>query len=138
MAARYSLFSLGLEGLIAAPSSQTAKNRAPGGVSAWPLVGALVPCVHVGPVFGCALLESGALIASGEGVPGAQSSAGTWVALGARVGGELRLWENLSLRLRVDGLFDVTQPALWVGSTREWPAPLLAGSAGIDAVVRFR
>ena len=134
--ARWSRFSLGLEGFTAARSSKPV--TADSSVTAWPLVGALVPCVHVGPAFACALAESGALFASGEQVPGARSSSGTWVAFGARVGGELRLQETLSLRLRVDGLLDATQPSFWVGNTREWPAPLLAGSVGIDAVVRFR
>ena len=134
--AHWSRFSLGLEGFMAARSSQAASTG--GSVSAWPLVGALVPCVHVGPVFGCALAQSGALFGSGEQVPGARSSSGTWVAFGARVGAELRLRESLALRLRLDGLFDVTQPALWVGTTPEWSTSLLAGSAGIDAVVRFR
>jgi hypothetical protein len=137
LAARWPHFSLGLEGFLAAPSSQAALNGAPGRVSAWPLVGALVPCVHVGPVFACALGESGALLASGEGVTGAGASSGTWVAAGARVGGELRVLERVSLRLRVDGLFDLTQPQLVLDGHSQWSASLLAASAGIDAVVRF-
>jgi len=126
---RRSRFSVGLEGSLAAPLPWH------GALEAWPVVATVVPCVHLGPFFGCALAEAGALHASARGL-GASSSFTAWGAAGGRVGARIPLTSWLSLRGRADLLGDIDPPKLVYGST-SWSAPLVAGAVGFDAVVRF-
>jgi hypothetical protein len=134
-AARGSRFSLGVEGLIDAPTSTavTAGGRA----SAWLTYGAIVPCVYVGPVFGCALAQAGSLQSSGEGVANTTSASTAWLALGGRVGAMLLLREHLFLRFRGDLVGDLRPTTLMLDGARAWQTPDVAGSLGIDAVLRF-
>jgi hypothetical protein len=133
---RWRRLSLGIEGFIAAPSSRSAANGEAGSISSWPLLGTLVPCVYVGPVFGCALAQTGAIFSAAEGVTGGHSSSSPWWALGGRVGVMVRV-QPVFLRFRVDVLGDTSPATLKLDGSGQWTAPVVAGSLGLDAVVRF-
>jgi hypothetical protein len=53
------------------------------------------------------------------------------------VGFVARAWKSLFVRFRVDVLGDLSPARLMFNGQDQWPAPLVAGSAGVDAVVRF-
>jgi hypothetical protein len=133
-AVRWKSFSLGLEGFIGAPASSSPKND--GTLSAWPVFGALVPCAHLGPAFGCAVAEAGAVYASGEG-SGAKSSPSAWVSVGGRIGALVPIRDRFFVRARVDLLGDATPANFFLNGMSQWKAPLITGSLGADAVVRF-
>jgi hypothetical protein len=140
VAVRWRGLSLGLEGFVAAPLTHGATPTSNAySYSSWPLLGSLVPCLDVGPVFACAVLQTGALQSSAFAPSGAtQTSSTWWAAAGGRVGVLVPLRERFALRFRLDVLADLSPPTVLAGpSTRLWPAPPVAGSLGIDAVVRF-
>ncbi len=134
-AVRRAPFSLAIEGAVNAPASESVK--AGGSASAWLTYGALVPCVSVGPVFGCVLAQAGSLQSSGEGVPNTRSSSNPWWALGGRVGGMLPVTGRLLLRLRLDLVGNLRPTNLKLDETPAWDGSSIAGSLGIDAVLRF-
>jgi hypothetical protein len=133
-AVRWRRYSLGVEGFIAAPLTRSASGG--GSISSWPLLVTLDPCVYVGPVFGCALAQTGAVFATAAGVD-ARATSSAWWAAGGRVGFVARAWKSLFVRFRVDVLGDLSPARLMFNGQGQWPAPLVAGSAGVDAVVRF-
>jgi hypothetical protein len=135
VALRVSWFSVGLEGLIDTPESAKA-TAGSGQVSSWPLIFALVPCGSFGPVFGCAVAQAGSLQSSAEG-PGTFSKHSVWGAVGGRVGAMLPVARPLFLRFRADLLGDISSSNLVLNGRSAWTAPVVAGTLGIDAVVRF-
>jgi len=135
VALRVSWFSIGLEGLIDTPESAQASVGS-GQVSTWPLIFALVPCGSVGPLFGCAVAQAGSLQSSAEG-PGTLSKHSVWGAVGGRVGVMFPVARPLFLRFRADLLGDISPSNLVLNGHSAWTAPYVAGTLGIDAVVRF-
>jgi hypothetical protein len=135
VALRVSWFSIGLEGLIDTPESAPAKLGS-GQVSTWPLIFGLVPCGSVGPVFACAVAQAGRLQSSAEG-PGTVSKSSVWGAFGGRIGVMFPVAGPLFLRVRADLLGDVSPSNLELNGHSAWTAPYVAGTLGIDAVVRF-
>lgn len=132
---RWSRFSLAIEGAIDAPASEAVS--AGGRASAWLAYGALVPCASLGVLFGCAVVRGGSLESSGEGVLDTKSASNAWWAIGGRVGALLPVTGPLRLRLRADLVGDLQPTTLRLDGATAWPAPVVAGSLGIDAVVRF-
>ncbi len=133
--ARVRLASLGVEGLILAPASRPAQGG--GSFSAWPLAGVLVPCVHVGQVFGCVVGQAGAVFASGQGTSGARSLSLLWWAAGGRVGAAFPLTDRFFLRLHLDVVGDASPVRYVFNGIEQMTAPLVAGTFGVDGVVRF-
>jgi hypothetical protein len=128
-------FSLGLEGFIAAPSTRAATGS--GSISSWPLLGTLAPCVYLGPVFGCALAQTGAVFYASESGPGALSKSSQWWAAGGRAGVVVRVRESFLVRFRVD-ILGVPSPAnVHFNDDYQGAPSFIAGSLGVDAVVRF-
>ncbi len=133
---RWRHVSVGVEGQVDAPASRTVQGS--GDVSAWPVLGAIVPCAYFGAFLACAVAQGGALRVSSGGVPDQRA---TWTALwqaGARAGVLIRVGESVSLRVRSDLLVNLDRARLGLQGAPVWTAPSLDGSLGIDAVVRFR
>jgi hypothetical protein len=133
---RWRHVSVGVEGQIDTPSSRSARGS--GDVSAWPVLGAVVPCAYFGAFLACAVAQGGALRVSSGGVPDQRA---TWTAswqAGARAGVLIPVGESLSLRVRSDLLVNLDRVSLGLRGAPVWTAPLFGGSLGIDAVVRFR
>jgi hypothetical protein len=134
-AVRWRSLSIGLEAFTAAPIASPAIGG--GTVSSWPLLGAVVPCVHVGALFGCAVLQTGAVFASGDATSDARSTSTGWWAAGGRVGAMFPVSGPLLVRFRADLLGDMSRSILVFNGQDQWTAPVVAGALGVDAVVRF-
>ncbi|HTB77270.1 MAG TPA: hypothetical protein VK762_28695 [Polyangiaceae bacterium] len=133
---RWRHVSVGVEGQVEAPASRSVQGG--GDVSAWPVLGAIVPCAYFGAFLACAVAQGGALRVSSGGVPDQRA---TWTALwqaGARAGVLIPVGEKVSLRVRSDLLVNLDRARLGLRGAPVWTAPSLDGSLGIDAVVRFR
>jgi hypothetical protein len=115
--------SLALEGRIDAPASTSASGG--GDVTSWLVLGSLVPCLHLGPVFG-------------SGVPHATSASAPWWAAGGRVGVLFALSDDVMLRVRTDVLANIDRATLQLNGGTAWPAPPVATSLGADIVLHFR
>jgi hypothetical protein len=136
-AVRRGRLSLGVEGRIDVPA--TADAPAHGSLSSELFAVALVPCLHLGRVFACALGQVGRQNDASHDVPNAMSRWTTWAAVGGRFGVEAPLQGTLGLRVRSDVVGDLRRRTLQVdGVTNYWIAPALATSLGIDAVVHFQ
>jgi hypothetical protein len=68
----------------------------------------IVPCWHLGPLFGCAVASAGSQSVTSVGVETPQSSSGRWAGVGARVGAELQVSAALSIGIHADVLRQVT------------------------------
>jgi hypothetical protein len=136
VAARWKILSLALEGRLDAPASAAALGG--GDVSSWLAIAAAVPCVHLGPVLGCGVLQGGSMQASGSGVPNTEARSAPWWAAGGRAGVVFPLAGDVHLRARVDVLGNLSRATLRLNGQPAWTADPLAISFGVDAVLRFR
>ena len=135
-ALRLHAFSFGLEGRIDTPASATAPGG--GDVSSWVVLGAVVPCLHLGPVFGCAIMQVGSAQTSGSGVSNTHSESLPWWATGGRLGVLFHMSEDTLLRVRTDVVANLDRQTLQLNGGDAWPAPPVAASLGIDLVLHFR
>ena len=133
-AVRLRWFSLGLEGTVTIPTSTP---EASGHIVAWLAAASLLPCASLGPAFACLEGQLGSLQTSGDSAPGTRSRSLVWGALGGRIGVLFPLTGRLSVRGRADLLVDLAPPILTLDGNTAWNAPGLAGSFGLDLVVRF-
>lgn len=133
---RWRAFSLSLEGRIDAPAGGSAQGG--GDVSSWLVLGGLAPCLHLGPLFGCALGQAGSVQTSGSGVPGPLSASTLWWAAGGRVGVVFPARDDLLLRLRTDVLANLDRATLQLNGLGAWTAPPVATSLAVDAVLHFQ
>lgn len=132
---RWPWFSLSLEGRIDAPASTNAQGG--GEVTSWLVLAGLAPCLHLGPVFACALAQGGSMQSWSSGVPNTQSASAPWWAVGGRVGALVPMVGATLLRVRTDVLADLDPATLTLNGAAAWRAPALAVSLGADVVVRF-
>jgi len=133
---RWRTFSLALEGRIDAPAGGSAYGG--GDVSSWLVLGGLAPCVHVGPLFGCALGQAGSVQTSGSGVASPLSGSVPWWAAGGRVGVLFPASDDLVLRLRTDVLANLDRATLQLNGSGAWTAPPVATSLAVDVVLHFQ
>ncbi len=134
--ARWRWVSLGLEGRVDAPASTS--GSAGGTVTSWLVLGAIVPCAHLGSFFGCALVQAGSAQTSGSGVPDARTQSLPWLAAGGRIGAHVRMTDDTLLRLHADLVANLDPMTLQLYGGDVWPAPAVAASLGADVVLHFR
>jgi hypothetical protein len=135
-ALRWPVVSLGLEGRIDAPAGGSALRG--GDVTSWLVLGAFVPCAHLGAFFGCAVMQVGSAQTSGSGVQGARSESLPWWATGGRLGVLFRVSDDTLLRVRTDVVANLDRMTLQLNGVEAWPAPAVAASLGVDLVWHFR
>lgn len=133
---RWPIWSAALELRADAPAGRNASSGG-GSVSSWLVLGAIVPCLHVGWASFCAVGELGTLQAQGSGVTNPAAGSSLLAFAGLRAGAELALSRSIALRARAEGLIDLHQPTLDLGSLQVWSAPVVAGTLGLGVVVRF-
>jgi hypothetical protein len=143
---RWESFSMALEGHATLSSPIDIPDpTAPTGIadpSISLLSGALVPCGHWRELFGCAVVEAGALRLSpsnGVTLQSPSSGAGPYVAVGGRAGVEIKLrTEHLRFRLATDLLGVPKSGRIFFGtnSCPAWTMPRVNGalSGGVVAV----
>jgi hypothetical protein len=131
--ARWPAVSVSLEGRADAPATggQGAQT-----VRVWDVVGLLVPCGHLGPLFACGIVEGGPLMID-TSAPGGHSVSSTWWAAGGRIGGSVPLGGSTELRVRGDVVGDAEPASYVVGGQTVWTSWPVAVSLAADAVVRF-
>ena len=132
--AEWERFSLALEGRA---DLSTTLRDARGSVSASVLLAAVVPCLRVWHIDGCAVISAGALQVSSAfgGLTLRQST--PLLLVGVRVQAVLELSELISVRPFVDAQAVLTRTSLLSGSEVVWVTPPIAGALGAALVVRI-
>jgi hypothetical protein len=106
-------------------------------VSSSLVAASLLPCGHVGVLFGCARGSLGRLRAEGLDVTQPGESSAIWAAVGLRAGAEVPLFGLLSVRVHADGDVQATRYALRINESTKFRYPAAAGGVGLAAVVIF-
>jgi hypothetical protein len=99
------------------------------------VVGSIVPCVHLGPGFVCAVVSAGTIDATSTARV-QYDARQPWWAAGARIGAELPLSRALSLRLYGELLATMTPYQLAIDNVTFDLSPL-AGGIGLALAWRF-
>jgi len=132
---RWPTFSVALEGR-AYPPAEGAADTGLVQLRTWQITGAVVPCGHWRWLFGCGVVEMGAL----SGTSAARTSEATTlfrVAGGMRAGMEWQGWEHLALRASGDVLFSPWHSELLINNEPARTTPVVSGAFGAGFVVSF-
>ncbi len=112
-------------------------RSAHGGVHAWALSGSVVPCLHIGPAFGCGVVLVGVLDGAGSEIASARSASASIFGGGARVGLESPLGEVFFFRLHADVLVNFTRTTMQLDGEPVWSAPVAFATFGAGVGVHF-
>jgi hypothetical protein len=113
-----------------APASADS-NTGSGRVTGSSYAAALVPCVHYGDAFLCAVGVLGLLHGEASGIAAPRSAPPTAVvAAGGRVGFEWPLSPRVALRARLDLMVDLRPTTFVIDGQDAWTARTLAGAVG--------
>jgi hypothetical protein len=134
---RWPAFSLSIEVRVDAPASDTVTAPAGARVRTFAAGGALIPCGHLGPMFGCGVIAASAVSGSSEGVDMPRSDVGPYVGAGARIGLEAPLSSRFAIRLLGEGLASVRSVRLILDGAEVWKTAPLSGSVGTGLVAFF-
>ena len=132
---RVAWFSLDLEGRWDPPAASTIDGAE---VTTSRLVGALVPCGHVGYFAGCLLAEVGSISGTltGPRIHGDPHSA-LYAAPGIRLSAEVPIAPHLTLRPAIDLLLALQQPVFRVAGVGRWAVPAVAAGFGLGLFASF-
>ena len=97
----------------------------------------LAPCLHLGPVAGCALLTAGWLRGRGDALEGARAAVTPVLAGGVRIGWEHVVTNRLTLAIHLDGRALLTTTTFDVDFMPVWQSSRFEGSAGLGLLARF-
>jgi hypothetical protein len=128
-------FSLSVE-VRAYPPARGPAETGPAQIRTWQITGAAVPCARWSLLFGCAVLELGALSATSNAVH-PQTATLFHLNAGPRVGVEWAFTDHLALRVSGDLLFAPVRQALRIEGQPQWTAPVAAGAVGLGLVTFF-
>lgn len=136
--ARWRALSLDLEGRVDVPS--TGRTEGLGiRVQSWILAASAVPCVHIGPLFGCGVLSLGSQTVTSVGAEIPQASHGRWAGAGGRAGVEIPVGKALAVRVYGDLLRDVTNRVVVnLGNTEVYAFPPISGGLGVGVAWQIR
>jgi hypothetical protein len=112
------------------------REVSPARVTSWLVAGSIVPCLHLGIAFGCAVASAGTIGATSTAVQHSDAYR-PWGAIGARAGGELPLWRPLSLRAYVELLAPLIPETMTIDGATAYTSKPLVGDFGVAAVWRF-
>jgi hypothetical protein len=102
------------------------------GIAAALLTGAVVPCGRYDILFACLNASWGELR-----VEGARSARATYMAVGGRLGVQVSVFRQLSLRFHLEGLKSLTETIVMRGDQQAWQLPAVSAALGTDASLRF-
>jgi hypothetical protein len=128
--------SLDLEARGDLPTT-AASDAPPSRVQASLLAGSMVPCFHLAPAFGCAVVEVGRVDATSVGTSTPKDAAGLWMGAGGRAGIELNLGRDWLLRGYGELLGTVVRDTLLIGGAPAYAFPPVSGDLGIALAWRF-
>lgn len=128
------------EGALQGPQPVTASTEGPrgGSVVGTLLAATLAPCVEGRHLYGCALASLGPFFGRGSGVDNELRDTSLYAAVGMRVGVDVALRDQLSLRAQIDGLVPLVRTVLGVAGADAWSSPVVTGAAGLGLVAHFR
>ncbi len=106
-------------------------------VTSWLFAGAIVPCAHLGRIFGCAIARAGALGATSTALVHNTAYAPWWGA-GVRAGAELPLGPSLSWRAYAEVLATFARSSLLIDGSDEYRFAPISGGLGTALAWRFR
>jgi hypothetical protein len=101
------------------------------------LLAEVAGCRRFGFLFGCGVVAAGALRFSRSAPEASTRTSQPYVALGARLGADFRMYGPLSIRARGELLSPVVRTRASVGSRSVWRPPPLSGRMGVALVVSF-
>jgi hypothetical protein len=133
-AARWPWLSAGLEGRADLPATGPAAS---GQARTSLIFASFVPCARLWYFGACAIFSGGALRAEGVDLPDSRQYTSAYLALGARLTGELELGRYFALRAQVELRTPVVRTTLTVAGDPVWTEPPIAGSLGIVGVLRI-
>ncbi|HEV3189211.1 MAG TPA: hypothetical protein VGY54_01870 [Polyangiaceae bacterium] len=128
--------TLDLEGRADLPASG-ASERPPAQVRSWLLAGAIVPCLHVGPFFGCGVASVGDQGATAAGIQMRREDHAAWWAAGGRAGTEFSLSNPLFLRAYAEVLGTLARNMLFIDGQQAYRFPPWSGGVGFSLAWRF-
>ena len=132
---RVAWFSLDFEGQWDPPAASIIDGAE---VETSRLVGALVPCGHLGYFAACLLAEVGS---SGRAVTGAGINGGTQSAIYAATGGrllaEIEIAPHLALRPAMDLRLPLPRPVIRVAGADRWEASAVGVGLGVGLLASF-
>ncbi|MBK7864175.1 MAG: hypothetical protein IPJ65_37385 [Archangiaceae bacterium] len=131
---KISRFSIGLEGRLGLPSQVTFQAAS---VSSSLLFASVLPCFHLGPLAGCALLSGGALRVSSRGLENAEPKTTPFLAAGARLELSLPVESRFFGRLTADLLGPLIRTSFVVDGQIKWSSPPVGGAVALVGGVRF-
>lgn len=102
------------------------------------IVGDLAPCLHAGPLFGCAVGTLGALVAWSRDVASPKTQVRLFAGAGGRLGLEWAVSAAFTLWLRADGSVDLTPRTFVVGSGETWSTWPIVIAGGVGLAARLR
>ena len=127
-------FSLDLEGRRDAPTTVALGK---GAITTSVLLASLVPCLHRGVAFGCAVVSLGSLQARGSGVDVTAAQSSVFLGAGLRGGLEVPISSLFSLVARLEVMAPLIRTTVRLDGDEVWSAPTLAGSLGLGAIAFF-
>lgn len=128
--ARWPLVSASVEASGLWPTSA---SSAQGDVRALVVLGAVVPCLHQGPLLACGVISAGPL--RGEGT---RTATTVFAAAGGRAGAEIPLGRSIALGLSVEADVSLTPTSLRRGETEVFRTPPVFGSLAAGVTGDFR
>jgi len=131
--------SLDLEGRADLPASgASALPSAPSAqVRSWLLAASIVPCLHVGPLFGCGVAGTGDQGATATGIATRREDHAAWWAAGARAGTEFSLSGPLLFRGYAEVLGTLARNMLFIDGEQAYRFPPWSGGVGFSLAWRF-
>jgi hypothetical protein len=132
---RWPAFSIALEGRVF-PSAEGPADTSLVQLRTWQITGAVVPCGHWRWIFGCGLVEMGALSATSD-ARSPRTGTAFHFATGLRGGVEWQGWEHLALRASGDLLVAPWRTALRVEGGAQFTTPIFSGVFGAGVVASF-
>ena len=129
--------SLDLEGRADLPASGASEFPS-AQVRSWLLAASIVPCLHVGPVFGCGVASGGDQGATSSGIQTRKEDHGAWWAAGARAGAEFSLSNPLFFRAYAEVLGTLARNTLVIDGVQAYRFPPWSGGVGFSLAWRFR
>ena len=102
-----------------------------GSASASLMLASLLPCVHVGVGFACAVGSLGALQGSGEDVSRPAKATTVFAAAGVRGGTDVPITESLGVVGFVDLRTNLTRTTLRLNDREVWSTPAFGGDLGV-------
>jgi hypothetical protein len=133
------VLSLDLEGRADLPASGASPlPSAPSAqVRSWLLAASIVPCLHLGPLFGCGVAGTGDQGATATGITTRREDHAAWWAAGARAGTEFSLSNPLFLRAYAEVLGTLARNTLFIDREQAYRFPPWSGGVGFSLAWRF-